>query len=396
MEEINMKKRKLLAVSLAAALVLSSSMTAFAAENANVNADGTAVSSPSTRGTGYNAENVQEEGSSYGRATANSTNGTDWTVENDDDNLAEASTAASTYKTDINVWARVSDASAKIYKIDISWGSMKFEYVDGSGIWDVDTHSYSGGSSEVPHWVNSGDDMDESDDEVGCNATNNQIVVTNHSNNAIDAGFTYTMLTTSGHTLATGDAVTPFNDGGTAPSGYMDSADYKYYEGFDEDDDYDISGDNDVVGNFYGDNANAALGHTGVYGTYTGGSRNSSYKKDDAQADDGNYATVAPAFLANDSKITLPTAEAIGEGNVNTADSWATGWIYDAASIPDNLENWNSQEWKAGKRSGAVYFAFSGMPDEGQGAYLSAFKKVGTITVTIEPNTTPAYNRPTA
>jgi hypothetical protein len=390
-----MKKKKILALSMAAVLACGSSMTAFAAAPANVNSDGVEVTAPSTKGTGYNGSNEQKAGSSYGQATTQSINGTDWTVANDDDNVAEATTPANNYKTDINVWARVSDASAKIYKIDIAWGSMKFEYVDGSGTWDVTTHTYAGSGSGVPHWVNNGDGRSETSEEVGCGMnSNNQIIVTNHSNNAIDAEFAYTMLPTSGQSGATGTAVTPFNDGGTTTTGEnMDSSDYKYNEGLDGT--YNLHGDNDVIGYFYGDASAAAYGHTGVYNTYSGGSPTSSFEKNDSKASlDGNdtYTTINPVFLAGNT-IALPTAESVGTGTVGTASDWGNGYIYEASSV--DLTNWNTGNWKAGPRSAAVYFAFSGMPDEGQGAYLSAFKKVGTITVTITPDDTAAYNKST-
>jgi hypothetical protein len=388
--EVRMKGKRAVAVLLGVVMMFGSSMSVLAAEAENDNEQDEAVIYPSTRGAGYNFDtNIQKPGSSYGKAFTNSVDGTNWEVEDDDDGVDESTVADDENKTDINVWARVSDASAKIYKIDISWGSMKFEYVDGLGTWDVNTHTYTTvNTATVPHWINSYDTDEETEEEVGCNGTNNKIVVTNHSNNAIDAQFVYTMLNESGQAGAGGSAVTPFNDGGYGPSTAMDSPDYDYYLG--KDDEYNTHEENDVIGQFYGSNAAAAEGHSGVFSTYDGDGTTTLQLNDTQTEMDftATYDTITPTYLANN-KLILPTAEGIGDADISS--TWGqSSYQPDAADI--NLSTWNMTHWKSGARSGAVYFAFSGMPDKGQGAFLAAFEKVGTITVTITPDTTSDYN----
>lgn len=127
---------------------------------------------------------------SSGAATVNSSDGTTFTTNGDDDNLAEAADVGG--KADINVYGKVLDASTKIYKIDIGWGAMQFEFNKGSGQWSTSTHTYVGGSTAG--WT-----------AVSVNGTNNKITVTNHSNGAVDASFAYVMEPGAFNQNATGD-----------------------------------------------------------------------------------------------------------------------------------------------------------------------------------------------
>ena len=77
---------------------------------------------------------------------------------------------------DLNVWARILSASDKVYKVDIEWGAMTFEYVTGK--WDTELHAYSGEGS----W--SAGSVD---------GVNNKITLTNHSNGSVDANFAQSM-----------------------------------------------------------------------------------------------------------------------------------------------------------------------------------------------------------
>lgn len=304
-----MKKKQLLTAGLAACLAMSMVMPAYAANvDANVNADGTEITAPGNPSYDKNTEggNTQESGMSYNEAVIESDNGTDFTTVNDDDTLAGD---ADTNGADINVWAKVVDSGSKIYKVDLAWGAMKFEFNSGAGLWNTATHTYDGGDG-TKAWT-----VDYIDGD------NNKVAVTNHSNNAIDAGFSYVM------------EGTPFNDAET--------------------------GDNAVVGHFFKDNDKALAGALILEGTYTGGAE----------------STVVADQLT-DNKISLATAD---KYNSTPGDDPAT----DAA---------NNEA--AGARTDNVYFAFSGTPDEGRGATLDTFRKVGVITVTVTPNHDVPLNRP--
>lgn len=62
-------------------------------------------------------------------------------------------------------------AAATVYRVDIAWGSMEFTYSQGT--WDPETHQDGGGT-----W--------------SCAEGANKITVTNHSNAAVKAQFSYT------------------------------------------------------------------------------------------------------------------------------------------------------------------------------------------------------------
>lgn len=165
-----MKKKllsKMVALAAATVLVLSSNgLTAFAA-------DGEAATGPK----GDTEATVQ----STGAATAEWDTTVDestWSVTNDDDDTA----AASDTQTDISIWAKVVEHGDIVYKVDISWGAMKFEFNNQAGKWNTESHTYEETDAGVSQeWT-----VDEYID-----AKNNKITVTNHSNWAVDTTFSY-------------------------------------------------------------------------------------------------------------------------------------------------------------------------------------------------------------
>lgn len=70
----------------------------------------------------------------------------------------------------------VGGTATTVYSVDIAWGSMDFIYTDASqGTWNPQTHEYDGAASAK--W--------------SCAADANKITVTNHSNAAVNAQFSY-------------------------------------------------------------------------------------------------------------------------------------------------------------------------------------------------------------
>ena len=68
-------------------------------------------------------------------------------------------------------------AATTVYRVDIAWGSMAFTYTDASqGTWNPATHQYDGAGTGT--W--------------SCAEDQNKITVTNHSNAAVKAQFSYT------------------------------------------------------------------------------------------------------------------------------------------------------------------------------------------------------------
>lgn len=64
----------------------------------------------------------------------------------------------------------------KVYKVDITWGSMEFSYIDADqGTWNPETHAYGGATSG--RWT--------------CEEDSNKITVVNHSNAAVNAALTF-------------------------------------------------------------------------------------------------------------------------------------------------------------------------------------------------------------
>jgi hypothetical protein len=88
----------------------------------------------------------------------------------------------------------VGDGQTKI-SVDIKWGDMKFVYDTGGRTWDPSTHTYIGGSGVESWLVDNAAENSGIANEWYLERGNNRIVVTNHSNRAIDALFNYDMLT---------------------------------------------------------------------------------------------------------------------------------------------------------------------------------------------------------
>ena len=83
---------------------------------------------------------------------------------------------------DINVWGKVEENTSHIYKVDIGWGAMKFEFNRSGVEWNVDTHQYEETDGVTAKWT-----------PEYIDGTNNKITVTNHSNDGVKAKFTYDM-----------------------------------------------------------------------------------------------------------------------------------------------------------------------------------------------------------
>lgn len=176
-----MKKKALLSIGLSLSMVLVMGTPVFAANtDKNVNADGTEVTAPGTPD--YNSTGggkTQTAGQSYNEANITSTDANSWVTVNDDDKLAGA---LDLNGADINVWGKVLDAKETVYKVDLAWGSMKFEYNSlNSTKWNTESHQYDKGSATA-QWT-----------PTYLDGVNNKVAVTNHSNYGINAGFAYKM-----------------------------------------------------------------------------------------------------------------------------------------------------------------------------------------------------------
>ena len=109
-----------------------------------------------------------------GNLVYGSTVGTDDAVENTVDNVA-----------DIDVQAKVTEYNAAVYKIDIAWGTMQFEFKNDANNWDPDTHQYVTDEGTNKEWIIDG----------YVNGENNKITLTNHSNARVNATFAYAHVT---------------------------------------------------------------------------------------------------------------------------------------------------------------------------------------------------------
>lgn len=105
------------------------------------------------------------------------------------------------------------DTTAKKYSVDVTWGSMVFTYDIGSNAatWNPETHVYDATSTGTSLW--------------SCAADADKVTVTNHSNAAVNVAFAFsgaayttvtaslkngdTDLVTSGATLATAENTLP-------------------------------------------------------------------------------------------------------------------------------------------------------------------------------------------
>ncbi len=157
-------KRKLIAIIATVTLVLCAAVPAFAADgdvpNAPVGGNATVT---------HDGTNFHSEGDEDNKVVANDTDG-----------------------TQIQVWAKVTNGldpndpgvnpngQPIVYKVDIGWGFMKFQFADAARVWDPATHTYSAGTGgkewTVPAYLD---------------AVNNKINVTNHSNVGIYATMSY-------------------------------------------------------------------------------------------------------------------------------------------------------------------------------------------------------------
>lgn len=88
----------------------------------------------------------------------------------DDDNVA-----------DIDVQAKVTEYNAAVYKIDIAWGEMKFEFKNDANNWDPVDHVYKAQEGTNKKWIIDG----------YVNGENNKITLKNHSNARVNAKFAY-------------------------------------------------------------------------------------------------------------------------------------------------------------------------------------------------------------
>lgn len=167
-----MKKKlfkKMVAFAVAAVLILGgNSISALADDN------GAAADAPQG-GTGTKVS------SGAASALKDTTEGdAEFYVIGDDD--ATAADVKTDTETDIGIWATVVEHGDLVYKVDISWGAMKFEFNNHAGKWNTESHQYDAdGSGVSQEWTVDG----------FINATNNKITVVNHSNGAVDAEFTY-------------------------------------------------------------------------------------------------------------------------------------------------------------------------------------------------------------
>lgn len=67
--------------------------------------------------------------------------------------------------------------AATVYSVDIEWGNMQYTYtIDSEGTWDPETHQFDG-ASDTGKW--------------SCSDGADKVKVTNHSNAAVKAAFSY-------------------------------------------------------------------------------------------------------------------------------------------------------------------------------------------------------------
>ena len=89
---------------------------------------------------------------------------------------ATISENAGTDSVDVNGVYVPGTVASKVVSVDLSWGSMSFTYNAASeGEWDEDTHDY----------------VNKTEAEWVCDENANKITVTNHSNTAIEAQFSF-------------------------------------------------------------------------------------------------------------------------------------------------------------------------------------------------------------
>lgn len=167
-----MKKKlftKMSAIAVAAVLVLGGNgITALADDN------GIAADAPQD-GTGTKVS------SGAATATMDTTKAeTQFDVTGDDDNTGAEENDFD--EADISIWAKVVEHGDLVYKVDISWGNMKFEFNNQAGKWNTESHQYVPVNDISQEWTVDG----------YIDGINNLITVVNHSNGAVDTSFNYT------------------------------------------------------------------------------------------------------------------------------------------------------------------------------------------------------------
>jgi len=115
-----------------------------------------------------------------------------------------------------DVRAKIIGERVTMYVVDIEWGELKFVYDAAGNTWDPDTHTYIDGTGE-PSWLvnnaakNNGTATEWYLEKGGSVIGNNEIIVTNHSNGAVDADFNYSMHTGAAVSASIAGDATAFN-----------------------------------------------------------------------------------------------------------------------------------------------------------------------------------------
>ena len=77
---------------------------------------------------------------------------------------------------DVRGTHQAGSGGSTVYSVDVTWGAMEFTYTDAAaGTWNPATHTYDGDDAAAWSWT----------------AESNKITVTNHSNAAVTAGFSF-------------------------------------------------------------------------------------------------------------------------------------------------------------------------------------------------------------
>lgn len=92
------------------------------------------------------------------------------------DTITEVGRSANHDVTATYVAGSSGGAGGTVYSVDITWGDMEFTYTAAAGVWDPTTHTITGADGGTWKVNNEG---------------GNKIKVTNHSNTAVTATFSY-------------------------------------------------------------------------------------------------------------------------------------------------------------------------------------------------------------
>ena len=96
------------------------------------------------------------------------------------DTITEVGRSANHDVTATYVAGSSGGAGGTVYSVDIAWGDMEFTYTAEAGVWDPATHTITGADGGTWSATNTG---------------GNKIKVTNHSNTAVTATFSYAAAT---------------------------------------------------------------------------------------------------------------------------------------------------------------------------------------------------------